>query len=195
MIDIYAALWSRSQRPRRRRPGAVVAAGALLAVGGVLVAGEALLSLLTYLAGMSVYLQPGTAVGVLLHAVLTAVGVLVGATLVTTACFTVYGHRWAQIVNWVLGIPLLLWYGMLLSVPVAFSVQVAMSGPPVASDHPATAYGALLLELERRHEQAWPSWLGTLDWALITVIPLVVLAALACQAVDTADAYLQALHA
>lgn len=171
------------------RPTLVIFAAAMLATGGALFAGEVLLSTDRYFTGMRVYEQAAAddvienegafgAVGVVLHVYPAALGVIIGCGLVFLAFFTAIGHNWARAVSWIMGVPVLFWYGALA---ILYLALWFLSDPVTANSMPP--------ELTRRYEQAWPGWLDTLDNALMISVPLVLLTALVCQTVPAADTY------
>ncbi|MEU8814727.1 hypothetical protein [Actinoplanes sp. NPDC048796] len=175
---------------RVRRPGIVGLACGMLAAGGVLFAAEVKLSGDKYFTDMRTYEQAAhdgviendtawAAAGVTIHWTMTVVGVFVGLALAVLAVLAFFGLSWARVVSWVFGLPILLWYGVLalLNFPV-----VSVVGD-VAEPDPARA------ELARRLEEAWPSWLGTLDVVLMVSVSVLLIAALVCQTVPAADAY------
>lgn len=166
------------------RPGVVTAGSCLLVVGGLVVAGEVLLSYQDYFTGLRVYEQAAAehltpndtafaAYGVALHLGLAAGGFLVAAGVVFAGVFSFFGLRWARMVAWIMAMPVLLWFGVLEAVFLVFADR---SDPPTD-------------ELSRRFEEAWPSWLHTLDMALIGSALLMLGVALVCQTVPAADAY------
>ncbi|GAA4608302.1 hypothetical protein BJY16_006770 [Actinoplanes octamycinicus] len=167
------------------KPSVVMVAASLLAAGGALFTAEVLLSAKRYFTGMAVYEQAiadglirndmaWSAFGVAAHLVPAAIGVLIGAGLVFLAFFTGLGHNWARAVGWMLGFPVLLWYGVLGVLHAALPSAAGTVDPP---------------ELARRLERAWPDWYTTLDVTLMVVVPLVLVTALVCQTVPRADSY------
>jgi hypothetical protein len=172
----------------RRRPAVVIAAAGMTAAGGALFAAEVLLSGDKYFTDMRTYERAAAdkvvdndtafaAVGVVIHGAMTAVGVLAGIALVVLAVLTFFGQSWARAVSWILGLPVLLWYGGLAALNFLAS---ALAGD-VRNTDPT--------ELIRRYDEAWPPWLNTLDGGLMAAVAALLIAALVCQTIPAADVY------
>ncbi len=177
------------RRPPVRRPPVVIVAAGMLALGSALLMGEVLLSMDKYFTGMHVYEQAASdgliehhggfaAIGATVHLLPGLLGAVIGFGLMVLAPFNGFGHNWARAVSWILGTPVLLWYGALAIVNVLLSAVPEPSGADVVPP-----------ELTRRFEQEWPGWLDSLDTGLVVLVPLALLCALVCQTVPTADAY------
>jgi predicted DNA repair protein MutK len=172
----------------RRRPPVVIAAAGLLGAAGALFAGEVLLSGDKYFTEMRTFEQAAAdrivpndtafaAFGVLIHWIMTVVGVFTGAVLVVLAVFIFFGRSWARVVTWLFGRPILLWYGVLAA--------LTFLAGAVAGDTPNPDPA----ELIRRYTEAWPPWLDTLDTTLMAAVTVLLIGALVSQTVPAADAY------
>jgi hypothetical protein len=174
----------------RIRPPAVVAASAMLATGGALFALEMYLAGRKYFTEVDTYDQAVAdhatpnlhdnaivAVPMLGHRLLQVVGVFAGVALVALAIPAFFGWNWARAVSWILGLPALLWYGLVASV-AALGLALGGGGASQVDD-----------ELSRRLDAAWPPWLDSLDTVLMVTVSVLLIGALVCQTVPAADRY------
>ena len=170
-----------------RRPPLIAASSGLLAAAGALLIGEVLLSANEYFTGMEVYEQAMSdgvipnystfaAVGVVLHLIMAAGGIVMGAALMVLAAFIFVGKRWARIVSWIVGVPVLL-YSALAMVGLLGNLIFSGSG------------GADPSELTRRYEQAWPFWLHAFDMVLVVLLAAALLTGLVCHTRPSVAAY------